>query len=122
MDQLLTRHKIRYFVESGTLLGAIRNNGPILYDDDADISIFAEDVEKFLALEKDINELGYKLIIKYPDWYVITSKEVSLDVFHIKKMGSIYRYANDSARLSWSRFFFYEDELFPLKRHRCLVP
>jgi hypothetical protein len=118
IDELLTKHKIRYFVDGGTLLGTIRNNGPILYDDDADISIFAEDAKKFLALEEEINKLGYKLIIKYPEWYVVTSKRVALDVFQIKKIGSIYRFANDSARLSWSRFFLYEDEVFPLRKHR----
>ena len=118
IDELLCKHNIRYFIDGGTLLGLMRSGGAIPYDDDIDISIFNEDAQKIQSLEKELNQLGYKLILKFPDWYVIASENIALDVFHIKKMGSIYRYANDRARIQWSRFFLYENELFPLQRRK----
>ena len=118
VDELFHKNNIKYFVESGTLLGTMRNDGQIPYDDDLDISIFQEDAEKILALKDDLNKLGYTIKIRYPDWYVISGNYIALDVFHIKKTGSIYRYANSLARSKWWRFFFYEKELFPLKRHK----
>jgi phosphorylcholine metabolism protein LicD len=118
IDELLCKHNIKYFLDGGTLLGLARSGGAIPYDDDIDISIFYEDAQKIQSLEKELNQLGYNLILKYPDWYVISSKNIAMDVFHMKKRGSIYRYADDRARVKWSRFFLYENELFPLQRRK----
>ena len=43
------RHKIRYTIESGTAIGALRHHGLIPWDDDLDISVLEDDENKLLG-------------------------------------------------------------------------
>ena len=49
LDAVCRRHGIRYWLGSGTLLGAVRHGGFIPWDDDVDIELPREDYQK-LAL------------------------------------------------------------------------
>ena len=54
IDTVCKENNIKYFIDGGTLLGAVRDQGIIYWDDDADIVLFREDYEK---LVKAINKL-----------------------------------------------------------------
>ncbi len=48
VNQFCKKNGITYFLAYGSLLGAVRNNGYIPWDDDVDIIMFREDYERFL--------------------------------------------------------------------------
>ena len=45
-DKFCKEHDLQYFLVYGTLLGAVRHKGYIPWDDDIDVWIKAEDLER----------------------------------------------------------------------------
>lgn len=52
IDRICRNHGIRYLIDSGTLLGAVRHQGFIPWDDDADVAFTRENYEKFAKVAR----------------------------------------------------------------------
>lgn len=65
VDEICEKYGLTYYAYWGTLLGAVRHNGFIPWDDDLDIAMKREDYNKFLEVAlKELPE-GYYLLNNY---------------------------------------------------------
>lgn len=61
IDAVCRKHDIKYWLCSGTLLGAVRHGGFIPWDDDVDIEMLKEDYKKFVKVMKKEPQTDYVL-------------------------------------------------------------
>ena len=62
LHKICEKHDIKYFIDFGTLLGAVRHQGFIPWDDDTDISLARDEFEKLYKVLKNENHPYYKMI------------------------------------------------------------
>lgn len=119
IDLLFTKHGIPYWIDGGTALGALRHQGCIPWDDDADLVFKIEDQQRILALQDEIAEYGFylkqeEIIRLFPS----KSKQYPyIDLAGYKLCNdNIYRFDLKWARLYFSRFFWLPQEVDILVR------
>ena len=72
-DKICRKHNIKYWLIGGSLIGAVRHNGFIPWDDDIDVAVEYKDIPKIRKALK--SELPTKYV--YQDW--TTDKKYFLD-------------------------------------------
>jgi|WetSurMetagenome_2_1015567.scaffolds.fasta_scaffold239615_2 lipopolysaccharide cholinephosphotransferase len=131
LDKIFRENKIEYWIEGGTLLGAVRHKGLIPWDNDGDIEFWEKDIKKIKALEAKFKKynvvlmktwFGYKIFfsdgkpIKGFKWLF-----PAIDLFPMKKSpnGSsdklIFSY-KDAQKL-FGYCSFKANEMYPLERY-----
>ena len=84
-DKICKNNNIKYTLIGGTLLGAIRHNGFIPWDDDIDVCMLRNDYNKFIEIQK--KELNNK---KYYFQSMETDDEFGLPFGKIRRKDSIH--------------------------------
>ena len=71
VDKICRKHNIEYFLDWGTLLGAVRHGGFIPWDDDIDISVRRKDYSRLCKVLKE--ELPENLAFqdRFTDWNLL---------------------------------------------------
>ena len=74
-DRVCRKHDIKYYLDGGSLLGAIRHNGFIPWDDDIDVTMPREDYERFIKLNEEFKH-PYFMQTPYtdPEYYYSFAK------------------------------------------------
>ena len=85
IDKVCRKHNINYWIDFGTLLGAVRHGGFIPWDDDLDIAMPSDDFRKFLEIAP--KELPPSLFVQTkttePSYHMLVNKVRDKNSFFI---------------------------------------
>lgn len=120
ISNLFNKNNITFWIIGGTILGSVRHNNIVPWDDDADIGIFDSDMKTVLKLNNELNLIGYEIV---PAWKIYKFRKIGttypfIDIFCYKKEGERYIMNREDIREVWPNEYYSIDELFPLKLYK----
>lgn len=136
VHEVFTHYKVTYWIDSGTLLGAVRHGGIIPWDDDIDLCLDKKDEETVYVLAPIFEQLGYEVTKLWGCFLRIQKKgdnEVFIDLLLTEQRENkiyfapflpmhLYRFFYGDYGLYGYRdgeeIYTTKDELFPLKEYK----
>jgi phosphorylcholine metabolism protein LicD len=124
--QILKKYNYSYFIESGTLLGAVRNKDIIPWDDDIDIGMLQTDLDSLMSNESALHELrlNHLSINVGPPFYSLYKlqctncpDEIFIDIFGYDVTESKLIYHAAQNKKQWPYNWFYLKNVYPLKTY-----
>ena len=110
----LEKHKINYWVHAGTLLGYLRHNGIIPWDDDVDFGYIKNDnIDDFM---NDLKKNNYPITdcLFGSKIHSLDDKKVFIDLFEFQLSEGKFKQTARSEKV-WPNENYLYDELLPLK-------
>lgn len=109
VDNICKKHDIKYWLSSGTLIGAMRHNGFIPWDDDLDIEMMRSDYLRLMKV----------LPTELPEWLALQNNETDPNYFYfyakVRDKRSRMLEQNGYDRM-WKEQGIYID-IFPMEQH-----
>lgn len=138
LDRLFEKYDIKYILMSGSLLGAVRDRGLIISDDDIDTGIPESDEHKLQYVKQDLAKYDYVLKKTDPLGRVIykvfetdgqkVCKDLKLfnycmkfkfpfvDIFILRNTNGRVTFRDPINKLMYGKEWFSIDELLPIRR------
>lgn len=122
VHELFEQAGIIYWIECGTLLGAVRHQGIIPWDNDLDIEIDISQEANFLQLRDSLKKLGYS-VLDMPYGYVVFSHYAGLDILITEEIDGRIMLQRPEVKNWWGRrgihqIHFLVEEVHPRKLYK----
>ena len=105
IDRICRKHNISYWLDGGSLLGAVRHGGFIPWDDDIDIAMPQDDARRFAEVAP--KELPPPLRLQTPD-----TENTREPIMKVRDLNSFYVEGNEDFSLDYCKGLFVD--IFPM--------
>ncbi|MBP5380271.1 MAG: LicD family protein [Bacteroidaceae bacterium] len=112
IDRICRKHEIPYWLDGGTLLGAVRHGGFIPWDDDIDIAMRKSDMERFIAIAPA--ELRKGLFLQTPQ----NEPQSKEPIVKVRDLNSLYIEGSDNFAADYEKGLYVD--IFPMINYPTL--
>lgn len=105
VDGICRRHSIGYWLDGGSILGAVRHQGFIPWDDDIDIGMTLEDLQRFEEVAPA--ELPSHLFLQTPE----TDPQTKEPIVKVRDLNSLYIERGDTFQIDYKKGIYID--IFP---------